>query len=455
VADHRRSLSDSLVNLAVVLEQVGRYRDAEDAFRESLSMEERLTAEDPSNPRHRRGIAYTCASLAGMLAKAGRPQEAEEARRRAVQIMEKLVSEFPNNPECLHSLAYNRFMLGLALRAKKQFLDAQKEFQTAIELNARAVADYPKMTQFRASLARSQFNLARLLRDTGRPQEAEPLYRQALENRMQLVAEAPLHSTELHWAFRNLVDLLQKMDKPQEAETVSRQYLQFYEKLAADFPKEPRYQELLAGAHLNLGRLLRATGRRDEAEQHYRQVLGFYETYPEHKDPQNLRGAALFDLALVLSQSGQTQKAAEIYDQLLKIKPASAVACNNLAWMLATCPEEKLRNPRRAVELAKKAVELDPKSRFVWNTLGAAQYRAGDWQAALQALEKSMELGKGGDAFDWFFLAMAHWQLGEKGKAREFYDRAVQWMDKNQPTNEELRRFHAEAAALLELSQKK
>ena len=66
-----------------------------------------------------------------------------------------------------------------------------------------------------------------------------------------------------------------------------------------------------------------------------------------------------------------------------------------------------------------------------------------------------MELRKGGDSFDWFFLAMAHWQLGEKDKAREWYDRAVQWMDKNQPKNEELRRFRAEAAELLELKEKK
>ena len=40
-------------------------------------------------------------------------------------------------------------------------------------------------------------------------------------------------------------------------------------------------------------------------------------------------------------------------------------------------------------------------------------------------------------------------------KAREFYNRAVQWMEKNQPNNEELRRFRAEAAGLLELKEKK
>jgi len=56
-----------------------------------------------------------------------------------------------------------------------------------------------------------------------------------------------------------------------------------------------------------------------------------------------------------------------------------------------------------------------------------------------------MKLRNGGDSTEWFFLAMAHWQMGNKEEARKRYDQAVQWMDKNQPTNEELRRFRAEA----------
>jgi hypothetical protein len=62
---------------------------------------------------------------------------------------------------------------------------------------------------------------------------------------------------------------------------------------------------------------------------------------------------------------------------------------------------------------------------------------------------------KGGDAAQWFFLAMAQWQLGQKDKAREWYDRAVGWMDKNEPKNVELRRFRVEASKLLELKEKK
>jgi tetratricopeptide (TPR) repeat protein len=123
---------------------------------------------------------------------------------------------------------------------------------------------------------------------------------------------------------------------------------------------------------------------------------------------------------------------------------------NNLAWFLATWPDLGWRDRGLAVAHAKKAVELDPGSGMFWNTLGVAQYRSGAWKAAIEALMKSVQLRKGGDSFDFFFLAMAHWQLNEK--AREWYDRAVAWMDKNNPQNEELKRFRAEAAALLGLA---
>jgi uncharacterized protein HemY len=124
------------------------------------------------------------------------------------------------------------------------------------------------------------------------------------------------------------------------------------------------------------------------------------------------------------------------------------------AWLLAVCPDLKLRDPVEAVRLAGKAVELNPKEGNHWNTLGVARYRAGDWKAAVESLQKSIELRQGGDSKDWYFLAMAHWRLGDKDAARTWFDQAALWMEKNQPQNEELRRFHAEAAELLELEEK-
>ena len=66
-----------------------------------------------------------------------------------------------------------------------------------------------------------------------------------------------------------------------------------------------------------------------------------------------------------------------------------------------------------------------------------------------------MERHDGGDAWDWLFLAMAHWQLGNKDEARKWYDQGVQWMQKNKPEDEELRRFRTEAEELLRIAQPK
>ena len=150
----------------------------------------------------------------------------------------------------------------------------------------------------------------------------------------------------------------------------------------------------------------------------------------------------------------QWDKAIVDYAKAAEMNPKDATLHNDLAWLLATCPDAKLRQPARAVESAKKAVELSSQSGHLWTTLGAAQYRAGDWKAATLALTKSMKLSNGGDSVQWFFLALAHGKLDQKKEARQWYDRAVQWMDQHQPKNEELHRFRTEAEELLGIKKK-
>ena len=58
-------------------------------------------------------------------------------------------------------------------------------------------------------------------------------------------------------------------------------------------------------------------------------------------------------------------------------------------------------------------------------------------------------------SYSTFFLAMAHWQMGNKEAARQWYVRAVQWMDKCQPKDEELRRFRTEAVKVLGIDEPK
>jgi tetratricopeptide (TPR) repeat protein len=149
---------------------------------------------------------------------------------------------------------------------------------------------------------------------------------------------------------------------------------------------------------------------------------------------------------------GQREKAAEDFRKASEANPHMA---HPLARELATSPDPSSQHPSLAIDLVKRAMQQEPGETAYWNTLGIAHYRAGNWEGALAALQKSIELRKPGNAYDEFFLAMTHWQLGNKAEARKWYDSAVRWMDKNQSGNIELRRFRAEASELLELKEKK
>jgi len=121
----------------------------------------------------------------------------------------------------------------------------------------------------------------------------------------------------------------------------------------------------------------------------------------------------------------------------------------------ASCRNPKLRDPVKAVELAKQAVAAAPRNGTYWQTLAWAQYRAADWKAAIASMEKVKELGSPGDSIEWFLLAMAHQRLGKKDEARKWYEAAVKWMERNNPNDEQLRRCRAEAAELLGIKQTK
>ncbi len=201
-------------------------------------------------------------------------------------------------------------------------------------------------------------------------------------------------------------------------------------------------------------------GRYGEAVQLYEETLALMkvEIGPDH--PKTLR--AMHNLADSYAAVGRHGAELKLREETLALRkgklgpdhPDTIGSMNILARLLATSSDPKVRNATRAVELAKKAVELAPKEGHHWNSLGIAHYRGGDCKAAITALERSMELRKGGDSLDWFILAMAHWQLGGKEEARKWYDRAVEWMEKNQPNHGELRCFRAEAGVLLGITEK-
>ena len=118
------------------------------------------------------------------------------------------------------------------------------------------------------------------------------------------------------------------------------------------------------------------------------------------------------------------RRAIACYRQAGEDNPKLAPACNGLAWLLATADDSQLRNPGEAVQLARTAVQLEPNSWEYWDTLSVAAYRAGDWKTSLDARQEKLQRHPIATD-DRLFLAMTHWQLGDKAAARQSYDEAI------------------------------
>jgi len=76
----------------------------------------------------------------------------------------------------------------------------------------------------------------------------------------------------------------------------------------------------------------------------------------------------------------------------LQLNPFLAEAMNSLAWDLATVPSESLRDGRRAVETAEKALALNDSEPGFLDTAAAAYAEAGRFDDAVRTQEKAIAI---------------------------------------------------------------
>ena len=136
-------------------------------------------------------------------------------------------------------------------------------------------------------------------------------------------------------------------------------------------------------AHNNLAKALLQKGRLAEAMVHYRK---FFEIEPENVEARNILGTALI-------QQGRIREAIEQWHDALAIEPENGNAASNLAWVFATCPDDSIRDGRRAVELAEKALRISGgKIPMIFRVLAAAYAEDGRFSQAIETAQRGADL---------------------------------------------------------------
>jgi len=101
------------------------------------------------------------------------------------------------------------------------------------------------------------------------------------------------------------------------------------------------------------------------------------------------RGDALLSI-------GKHAEAIQDFTRALELKPDESGILNNLAWVLATSPEDQLRDGKRSIELGTKACELTEfKEAHILSTLASGYAETGDFETAVRWSSKAVELGEG------------------------------------------------------------
>ena len=280
-------------------------------------------------------------------------------------------------------------------------------------LREQAIAEFRAAIRIRPDDAVAHSNLGLALREQGKPEEAIAAYREAIRIQPDLAA-----------AHNGLGGALQGLGNPEEAIAAYREAI--------------RIQPYFAPAHNNLGNALRAQGKLDEAVAAYRESIRIQPNAVPH-----------YNLGIALKAQEKPEEAVAEFRTAIRLEPAYPEAHYHLARLLVLVPDRPRSDYEKGLVHAQKAIESAPKDGYGYGTLALAEYRLGHWDASLAAGEKALAMPNGGDALNLLTLALAHWQKNEKGRARDWFDKAVAFTNQHAPDDPELHRFMSEVTALL------
>jgi serine/threonine protein kinase/tetratricopeptide (TPR) repeat protein len=422
----RLEVARAYIRIGDIQQMLGELDPAEENLRQGLALLQELFAQEPSRTDRREEQAEAWLHLGRVRLSKDDKGKAEEAFKQAREIAAQVVADSPDSRGALHCLARAHAELGTTYARGGRLPQAAEAFREALGWGEKLTAASPDDLDFKQTLATVTANLGKALAGLGNQEEGEKRFRQALELQENIVSRdsSPGHRVRLADCYRDLGLGQGTRGQLKEAAATNRKALDLYARIHAEFPHVPDY-----------------------VHRHARMLF--------------FAGKTLMFLGSDATALDYLSEGERLYTQLVKEFPANKEyareltwCCFERGWLLAASYNAQVRNPAAAIDPARKAVQLAPEDGNHWAALGMAYYRADQWPDALRALEEAGRRQQPANRIDLLFLAMTHWQMDHKDKARERYGDAVTWMDKHPVRDPQLERFRAEAAQLLGLDER-
>lgn len=331
-------------------------------------------------------------------------------------------------------------------RIRAQYLYSQDKFDAAL-------VDVNKALEFAPEDAATQELQGLVLLGLKRFDEASAAFKKASE----LAPEAVLPYQHLGEVYRQQGDLKKSAEqltkaleiKPDDAPTLLLRANLFYqlkdnEAALKDADAAIKAQPQLLLAHLLQAEILVAQNRIDEAIANLEKLVPLAPNQTRLLEP----------LATFYLVGGQPRKSIETFTKVLEVEPdnfralrfrgdanlnignhAAAVAdfnealklegedeglLNNFAWVLATSPEDNVRDGKRALELATKAAEMSSHSvPHILSTLAAAYAETGDFENAKKWSSKAVELGENDETRDQLAKELESYKAGKPWREKQ------------------------------------
>ena len=333
IGEFTEETANTFNHLGMVLDDLGRYCEAERSYLKALEIHERLT------PLNEKNIADVLNNI-GLLKKyIGQYQEAESYLQKAHILYEKVLDK---NDLRLANIYSN---LGLVFSALGRYKDAEPCYKKSIELieevhGANYVALVIKLNSFglllceleRVNEAEPLFNkaleislkdygnehprtadcyqnLGLLFSKQGRYEDAEKAWRQSLEINRLIFGEDHHSTSDL---YNNLGFLFNELGRYEEGKDLFQKSLEIYQKVYGNF--HPR----VAMSLCNIGWALSNLGLKSEAEPYFREALNIRikSLDPNHVDIANVQN----NLGCLLNDLNRHEEAKIFFENALKIR---------------------------------------------------------------------------------------------------------------------------------------